>query len=92
MSWMATTERYSRTGKLGPGNRTRTDYLSQYVRRDAETTLDDSMMGPNIDDVDLKGIIPRIAERAFDAIMNSAANLEYLVKVSYMEIYMERIR
>jgi len=40
----------------------------------------------------LKGIIPRIAEQIFSSIMSSPANLEYLVKVSYMEIYMERIR
>ncbi|KPV77850.1 uncharacterized protein RHOBADRAFT_51653 [Rhodotorula graminis WP1] len=51
-----------------------------------------TMMGPSIDDAQLKGIIPRIAEQIFSSIMTSPANLEYLVKVSYMEIYMERIR
>lgn len=40
----------------------------------------------------MKGIIPRITEQVFASIMTSPANLEYLVKVSYMEIYMERIR
>lgn len=40
----------------------------------------------------MKGIIPRITEQIFASIMSSPANLEYLVKVSYMEIYMERIR
>jgi hypothetical protein len=40
----------------------------------------------------MKGIIPRITEQIFASIMASPANLEYLVKVSYMEIYMERIR
>ncbi|KAM0789248.1 hypothetical protein ACM66B_000091 [Microbotryomycetes sp. NB124-2] len=51
-----------------------------------------TMMGPNIDDADLKGIIPRITEQIFASIMSSPGNIEYLVKVSYMEIYMERIR
>lgn len=48
--------------------------------------------GPNIDDPSLKGIIPRITEQIFASIMSSPPNIEYLVKVSYMEIYMERIR
>lgn len=48
--------------------------------------------GPDIDDAELKGIIPRITEQIFASIMASPADLEYLVKVSYMEIYMERIR
>lgn len=48
--------------------------------------------GSDIDDDNLKGIIPRITEQIFDSIMASPPNLEYLVKVSYMEIYMEKIR
>ncbi|CAO1616153.1 unnamed protein product [Sympodiomycopsis kandeliae] len=51
-----------------------------------------TMMGSDIDDPNLKGIIPRITEQIFDSIMSSPPNLEYLVKVSYMEIYMEKIR
>ncbi|GAA5965702.1 hypothetical protein JCM21900_001566 [Sporobolomyces salmonicolor] len=51
-----------------------------------------TMMGPDIDNSEMKGIIPRITEQIFASIMASPANLEYLVKVSYMEIYMERIR
>lgn len=51
-----------------------------------------TMMGPSIDDSEMKGIIPRITEQIFASIMASPGNLEYLVKVSYMEIYMERIR
>lgn len=51
-----------------------------------------TMMGASIDDENLRGIIPRITEQIFDSIMASASNLEYLVKVSYMEIYMEKIR
>lgn len=48
--------------------------------------------GADIDDDSQKGIIPRITEQIFDSILSSPPNLEYLVKVSYMEIYMEKIR
>lgn len=48
--------------------------------------------GSDIDDENQKGIIPRITEQIFNSILSSPANLEYLVKVSFMEIYMERIR
>ncbi|KAG8797306.1 hypothetical protein FRC17_007786, partial [Serendipita sp. 399] len=50
------------------------------------------MKGADIDSDDLKGIIPRITEQIFASIVESDANLEYLVKVSYMEIYLEKIR
>lgn len=48
--------------------------------------------GADIDSDDLKGIIPRITEQIFQSIVESDAHLEYLVKVSYMEIYLEKIR
>lgn len=48
--------------------------------------------GADIDDDDLKGLVPRITEQIFHSILTSPPHLEYLVKVSYMEIYMERIR
>ncbi|KAK3688402.1 P-loop containing nucleoside triphosphate hydrolase protein [Podospora appendiculata] len=51
-----------------------------------------TMMGTSIDDDDGRGVIPRIVEQIFTSIMSSAANIEYTVRVSYMEIYMERIR
>jgi len=51
-----------------------------------------TMMGADIDDAEGKGIIPRIVEQIFDKIMRSAETIEYTVRVSYMEIYMERIR
>ncbi|KAG0145426.1 hypothetical protein CROQUDRAFT_658744 [Cronartium quercuum f. sp. fusiforme G11] len=51
-----------------------------------------TMMGSDIDNGELKGIIPRITEHIFDSILASPENIEYLVKVSYMEIYMEKIR
>jgi kinesin family protein 5 len=51
-----------------------------------------TMMGGNIDDDVGKGIIPRIVEQIFASILASPSNIEYTVRVSYMEIYMERIR
>ncbi|KAK4172152.1 P-loop containing nucleoside triphosphate hydrolase protein [Triangularia setosa] len=51
-----------------------------------------TMMGTNIDDEGGRGVIPRIVEQIFSQIMSSPANIEYTVRVSYMEIYMERIR
>lgn len=50
------------------------------------------MMGADIDDGEQKGIIPRIVEQMFESILRSPGNIEYTVRVSYMEIYMERIR
>ena len=51
-----------------------------------------TMMGADIDDNVSKGIIPRIVEQIFASILASPGNIEYTVRVSYMEIYMERIR
>ncbi|CAO3565471.1 unnamed protein product [Mortierella alpina] len=51
-----------------------------------------TMMGPSIDDEDTKGIIPRIVDQIFKSIIESPSTMEYTVKVSYMEIYMEKIR
>lgn len=51
-----------------------------------------TMMGSDIDDRAGRGIIPRIVEHIFASIMSSPGNIEYTVRVSYMEIYMERIR
>ena len=51
-----------------------------------------TMMGADIEDEDQRGIIPRIVEQMFRSIMQSPNNIEYTVRVSYMEIYMERIR
>jgi kinesin family protein 5 len=51
-----------------------------------------TMMGSEIGNNDHKGVIPRITEQIFASIMASESNIEYTVRVSYMEIYMERIR
>ena len=50
------------------------------------------MMGPDIDSEESRGIIPRIVEQMFTSILRSPSNIEYTVRVSYMEIYMEKIR
>jgi kinesin family member 5 len=51
-----------------------------------------TMMGTNIDDDEGRGVIPRIVEQIFASILSSPGTIEYTVRVSYMEIYMERIR
>ncbi|KAI5300318.1 hypothetical protein KEM56_002548 [Ascosphaera pollenicola] len=51
-----------------------------------------TMMGSDIDDPNGKGIIPRIVEQMFASILASPENIEYTVRISYMEIYMEKIR
>ena len=51
-----------------------------------------TMMGADIDDEITKGIIPRIVEQIFTSILASPGNIEYTVRVSYMEIYMEKIK
>lgn len=50
-----------------------------------------TMMG-DMEDVQNKGIIPRIVEQLFAAFQNAPQHMEFTVKVGYMEIYMERIR
>ncbi|KAG1227418.1 hypothetical protein G6F35_002601 [Rhizopus arrhizus] len=50
------------------------------------------MMGADIDDENTKGIIPRIVEQIFTSIMAAPSNLEFTIKVSFMEIYMEKVR
>ncbi|PVV01298.1 hypothetical protein BB560_004284 [Smittium megazygosporum] len=51
-----------------------------------------TMMGSDIDDGNLKGITPRIVEGIFNNILESPPSVEYLVKVSYIEIYMEKVK
>lgn len=51
-----------------------------------------TMMGSDIADDSSKGIIPRIVEQIFDRIMRSDGSIEFMVKVAYMEIYMEKIK
>ena len=39
-----------------------------------------------------KGLTPRLLERLFNYIYESQENIEYIIKVSYIEIYLEKIR
>lgn len=43
-------------------------------------------------DEKLQGIIPRIVADIFQYIYNMDENLEFHIKVSYFEIYMDKIR
>ena len=45
-----------------------------------------------MEDEEQRGIIPRIIDQMFRNILQSPNNIEYTVRVSYMEIYMEKIR
>ena len=49
-------------------------------------------MEGEIADPELKGIIPRCVEALFNAILEADENIEFTFKVSYVEIYMEKIR
>lgn len=51
-----------------------------------------TMMGTSIDNEEYRGAIPRIVDMIFNMIAHSSTDIEYTVKVSYMEIYMERIK
>jgi kinesin family member 5 len=42
-------------------------------------------------DADLQGIIPRMFDRLFEAIAEADPDIEFTVKCSYLEIYMEKI-
>ena len=48
--------------------------------------------GPSIDDPEQRGIIPRIVDTIFQDIAAAPATIEFTVTVSYMEIYLERVR
>ncbi|KAJ3339747.1 hypothetical protein HDU93_007863 [Gonapodya sp. JEL0774] len=50
-----------------------------------------TMMGPDIDGSE-RGLVPRIVESVFGTIESSPDWMEFTVKCSYMEIYMEKIR
>jgi kinesin family protein 5 len=50
------------------------------------------MLGPSIDDEENKGIIPRMVGGIFEQIESAAEDIEFSVKVSFIEIYNEKIR
>lgn len=51
-----------------------------------------TMSGIKLDDNELMGIIPRMISTVFEQISNADPCIEYQIKVSYCEIYMEKIR
>ena len=50
-----------------------------------------TMAGPDIHDESLKGIIPRMVHTIFHDISKADADLEITVRISYFEIYLEKI-
>ena len=51
-----------------------------------------TMTGPDVDDKYQMGLIPRMILSIFEEISNSDPYIEYTIKVSYCEIYLEKIR
>jgi len=51
-----------------------------------------TMQGPNIEDLEMQGIVPRMVRTVFNRIETANENMEFTVKVSMIEIYMERIK
>ena len=45
-----------------------------------------------MEDMEMKGVVPRVVMNIFDHVEQADENLEFVVKVSFLEIYMERIR
>ena len=50
------------------------------------------MTGPDIEDIEMQGIIPRMVRTVFNRIENADENMEFAVKVSMCEIYNEKIK
>ena len=50
------------------------------------------MQGPRIDDIEMQGIIPRMVRTVFNRIETASEAIEFTVKVSMVEIYMEKIK
>jgi kinesin family member 5 len=51
-----------------------------------------TMEGPDIFDPQMQGIIPRMVGTIFETVALADSNLEFTVRISQMEIYLERIR
>lgn len=50
------------------------------------------MLGPDIEDPDKQGIIPRMVKTVFEKIENASEDIEFTVKISMIEIYKEKIK
>lgn len=51
-----------------------------------------TMQGPDIIDPTQQGIIPRMVKTVFEKIENASEDIEFTVKISMIEIYMEKIK
>ena len=51
-----------------------------------------TMQGPSIEDPEKQGVIPRMVKTVFEKIENASEDLEFTVKISMIEIYMEKIK
>ncbi|OMJ66260.1 hypothetical protein SteCoe_36958 [Stentor coeruleus] len=51
-----------------------------------------TMTGPDLENPETMGVIPRMVTTVFDMISNSDPYIEYAVRVSYCEIYLEKIK
>ena len=51
-----------------------------------------TMMGPDIFDPQQRGVIPRMVSYVFQQISQASTDFEFTVKVSMIEIYMEKIQ
>ncbi len=49
------------------------------------------MEGPDLEDTDLRGVIPRMIWTVFDGIYSAPESVEFLVKISIVELYRENI-
>ena len=50
------------------------------------------MVGPDIEDPEKQGIIPRMVKTVFEKIESASEDIEFTVKISMVEIYMEKIK
>jgi hypothetical protein len=50
------------------------------------------MEGSNIDDPEMRGITPRVVDTVFEMIDESPPYLDFTLKVSMVEIYLEKLR
>ena len=51
-----------------------------------------TMEGPDVEDQDIQGMIPRCIQAVFDAIDSADEQSTFSINVSYIEIYLEKIR
>jgi kinesin family protein 5 len=51
-----------------------------------------TMLGEDIEDMEERGIIPRMVGGFFDQISKQPEDIEFAMKVSFVEIYNEKIR